>query len=77
MNAADHGSRGRKLAMPAPRREWVHELFTGNVDALDRRLHEAAVNDTKAFDSTLGYPGEGPEDPAPRAAGRNARARDG
>ena len=27
MNAADHGSRGRKLAMPAPRREWMHEVF--------------------------------------------------
>ena len=57
----------------------MHELFTGNVDALDRRLRASAVDwradhDTKAFDSTLGYPGEGPEDPAPRAAGRNARA---
>ena len=60
MNAADHGSRGRKLAMSAPRRAWVHEFFVGNVDAVDRRLHEAAVDwradhDTKAFDSTLGY----------------------
>ena len=58
MNAADHGSRGRKLAMPAPRRAWVHEFFVGNVDALDRRLHEAAVawradHDKKIFDSTL------------------------
>ena len=38
MNAADHGSRGRKLAMPAPRRAWVHDFFTGDVDALDRRI---------------------------------------
>ena len=43
--------------MSAPRRAWVHEFFVGNVDALDRRLHEAAVawradHDTKIFDST-------------------------
>ena len=38
MNAADHGSRGRKLAMPAPRRAWVHEFFEGSTEALDRRV---------------------------------------
>ena len=37
MNVADHGSRGRKLGMPAPR-AWVHEFFEGSVDALDRRV---------------------------------------
>ena len=35
MNAADHGSRGRKLGVPAPRRAWVHEFFEGSADALD------------------------------------------
>ena len=38
MNAADHGSRGRKLGVPAPRRAWVHEFFEGSADALDRRV---------------------------------------
>ena len=38
MNAADHGSRGRKLAMPAPRRAWVHEFFEGSAYALERRV---------------------------------------
>ena len=86
MNAADHGSRGRKLAMPAPRRAWVHDFFTGDVDALDRRIRCSeptgastpdwrADHDAKEFDATLGYPGEGPAAPGPRAAGRNQRAR--
>ena len=71
-------------SLPCPLRgvSGCTKSFVGNVDALDRPLHEAAVDwradhDTKAFDSTLGYPSEVPEDPAPRAAGRNARARDG
>ena len=38
MNAADHGSRGRKLGVPAPRRAWVHEFFEGSADALERRV---------------------------------------
>ena len=86
MNAADHGSRGRKLAMPAPRRAWVHDFFTGDVDALDRRIRCSeptgastpdwrADHDAKEFDATLGYPGEGPAELEPRAAGRNQRAR--
>ena len=86
MNAADHGSRGRKLAMPAPRRAWVHDFFTGDVDALDRRIRCSeptgastpdwrADHDAKEFDATLGYPGEGPAALGPRAAGRNQRAR--
>ena len=49
MNAADHGSRGRKLAMPAPRRAWVHDFFTGDVDALDRRVSAAFSEPTAAL----------------------------
>ena len=40
-NLADHGSRGRALPVPAPRRPWVHAFFSGDNAALERRLAEA------------------------------------
>ena len=75
MNAADHGSRGRKLAMPAPRRAWVHDFFEGNVDALDRRVHGACG---KLATAAVPEPQLASSQPtSPRLCGVEAGHRDG
>ena len=37
-NSADSGSRGGPPPVPGPRRRWVHDLFSGDLGALDDRL---------------------------------------
>ena len=53
-NVADHGSRGRKMPMPAPRRAWVDAFFQGDLSAIDDRLDHSS---TRRVDSTRSYPG--------------------
>ena len=49
-NTADSGSRNGPLPVPAPRRRWVHEFFTGDIDAVDRRLAEPEPEDPPTVD---------------------------
>ena len=49
-NTADSGSRNGPLPVPAPRRRWVHEFFTGDIDAVDRRLAEPEPEDPSTVD---------------------------
>ena len=49
-NTADSGSRNGPLPVPAPRRRWVHEFFTGDIDAVDRRLAEPEPEDPPIVD---------------------------
>ena len=72
LNPGDSPSRGvRLLSTPSPDPPWLHHARTGDLALLDKRRRvgrqsratvgwAALVWHFLEFDSTLGYPGEGP-----------------